>query len=183
MIPPYDHNHVLPAYIGDPHNRQNYSPYKCDIMEFCQHFSTSSERIEILKGYVDFRQACIAHGIKGRQWVDGSFVEDTAAQEGCKEPDYIIVTSLIEVTTQQEANRILKNFPEFTNPLLSAQKYRVDHYVFVINQSPDDIISWTKFWVQLFSHNNLGVWKGMIEIPLYENDTNDQMARSFLNSL
>jgi hypothetical protein len=27
------------------------------------------------------------------------------------------------------------------------------------------------------------VWKGMLEIPLYDNDTNDQMARSFLNTL
>ena len=182
MIPPFDHNHVLPPLIGDPNNRHNYSPYRCDIMEFCQHFATTQERIAILKGFVDFRLACVANDITGRQWVDGSFVEDTARAER-PEPKYIVVTSLIEVKTQEEANRLLNEFPEFTNPLLSAQKYGVDHYVFVINQSPEEIISWTKFWVQLFSHNELGVWKGMIEIPLYENDANDQMARSFLNSL
>lgn len=183
MIPPYDYNHVLPPYLGDPHNRHNYSPYKCDIMEFCQHFSTSPERITLLKGLVDFRLACCDNGIRGSQWVDGAFVEDTASQQGVPVPDYIVVTSLIEVKTQAEADHILTDFPEFTNPLLSAQKYSVDHYVFVTNQSPEEIISWTKFWVQLFSHNRLGVWKGMLEIPLYDNDTNDQMARSFLNTL
>ena len=183
MIPPYEHNHVLPPYIGDPHNRFNYSPYRCDVMEFCQHFCTSPERIELAKSFMDFRLACVANGITGRQWVDGSFVEDTEAQDNRKEPECMIVTSLIEVKTQEEADWILKNFPEFTNPLLSMEKYKVDHYVFVVNQSPDEIISWTKFWVQLFSHNELGVWKGMIELPLYDNDANDQMARSFLNSL
>lgn len=183
MIPPYNHNNVLPPYFGDPNNRQNYSPYKCDIMEFCQHFCTSRERIELAKKFMDFRLACVANGITGCQWVDGSFVEDTAAQEGRKEPDRMIVTSLIAVKTQEEANKILENFPEFADPRLSLEKYRVDHYIFVVNQSPADIISWTTFWVQLFSHNDMGVWKGMIEIPLYENDANDQMARSFLNSL
>ena len=93
------------------------------------------------------------------------------------------MTSLIEVKTQAEADRIMANFPEFIDPRLSFEKYRVDHYVFVVNQSPEEIISWTKFWIQFFSHNHLGVWKGMIELPLYDNDANDQMARSFLNTL
>lgn len=183
MIPPFDHNNVLPAYVGAPYNRHNHSPYKCDILEFCQHFSTSRERIEVLKGFLDFRQDCIANGIKGDQWIGGTFVEDTAAQEGRKEPDCILVLSLIQVTSKEKANRILKNFPEFTNPLLSSKKYKVDHYVFVTNQSSEELISWTTFWTQIFSYNDLGVRKGMLEIPLYEDDTNDQIARSFLNSL
>ena len=182
MIPPYDYNHVLPPYIGDQNNRHNYSPYKCDIIEFCQHFSVSQARIAILKGFVDFRLACVANGIKGRQWIDGTFVEDTAGAER-SEPVNIKVASLIEVKTQEEADHILREFPAFVNPILSTGQYLVDHYVFLTNQSPDEIISWANFWIQLFSHNDLGIWKGILEIPLYEDDANDQMARSFLNTL
>lgn len=182
MIPPFDHNHVLPPLMGDAYNRHNYSPYKCEIMEFCQHFSTSPERIDILKGFVDFRRLCLENGITGRQWIGGPFVEDTA-EAGHGEPQLILVTTLIEAHSQEEADRIMADFPEFVNPMLSAKRYRVDHYVFVTNQEPEEIISWTNFWIQYFGHNDLGVWKGMLEIPLCGRDTDDQMARSFLNSL
>ena len=183
MIPPFDQNHVLPAYFGAPYNPHNYSPYKCDILEFCQHFSTSRERIEILKGFLDFRKDCLANGITGDQWIGGAFVEDTAAQEGRKEPDSILAVSLIQVTSQEKANRILQNFPVFTNTLLSTPKYKVEHYVFVINQSAKEIISLTNTWTQILTDNNLNVRKGILEIPLCEDDTKDKIAYSFLNSL
>ena len=35
----------------------------------------------------------------------------------------------------------------------------------------------------LFGHNRKGVWKGMLEMPLYEDNTFDQMAMAYLNSL
>ena len=56
MIPPFDHNNVLPPYQGDnPAIRGCLSPYKSDILEFCQHFGKTPERIAILKGFVEFR--------------------------------------------------------------------------------------------------------------------------------
>ncbi len=41
----------------------------------------------------------------------------------------------------------------------------------------------TKYWIQLFSHNRAGVWKGMIELPLYNTLDSDNEALNFLNSL
>ena len=182
MIPPFDKNHVLPPLIGDANNPHSYSPYVCDIMEFCQRFATTRARIAILKGFVDFRLVCVVNGIRGRQWVDGPFVEDIEASVN-RDPRSVIVTSLIEIHSQEEANRLVQNFPAFVDPRLSAKEYKVEHFIFVINQSPDDIIFFSKFWNYLFGHNERGVWKGMLEIPLYENDSLDQMARNFLNSL
>ena len=54
MIPPFDHNNVLPPYVegGNPAEPSDQSPYKSDILEFCKRFATSSARIIILKGYV-----------------------------------------------------------------------------------------------------------------------------------
>ena len=182
MIPEYNHNNVLPPFIGDVTSPYGYSPYKCDIVEFCRHFAKSPERIAILKGFVQFRLDCLANGISGRQWIDGDFVENIEESES-KDPDRVLVISLVKIESQDEAERLLKNFPEFADPRLSVPKYKVDHYVFVINQDADTIIEQSKFWSQYFCHNRRGVWKGMLEIPLYDNDIKDQMAMSFLNTL
>ena len=51
---------VLPPYLGDnPTHSRALSPYRTDIVEFCKHFATSRERIEILKRFVQFRLDCI----------------------------------------------------------------------------------------------------------------------------
>lgn len=51
---------VLPPYLGDnPTHSRALSPYRTDIVEFCKHFATSLERIEILKRFVQFRLDCI----------------------------------------------------------------------------------------------------------------------------
>lgn len=182
MIPAFDHNNVLPPFIGDASIPNSYSPYPCDIVEFCQHFATNPARIAILKGFVRFRLDCIANGIRGRQWIDGDFVENVEAM-GNTFPEKILVISMVEITLQEEAERIVKAFPEFTDPRLSVPKYKVDHYVFVTNQQADAVINLAKFWSLFFSHNSRGVWKGMLEMPIYDNDINDLIALSFLNTL
>ena len=65
---------------------------------------------------------------------------------------------------------------------LSKQKYHVDHYIIDIG-TPNAAVRNIQYWLQLFSHNRYGVWKGMLEIPLYQDNTNDLKAMDFLNSL
>ena len=49
MIPPFDHNYVLPPYVGDnPTQRAAQSPYHTDIMDLCKHFGTTHSRVDIL---------------------------------------------------------------------------------------------------------------------------------------
>lgn len=41
---------------------------------------------------------------------------------------------------------------------------------------------WTRYWAQLFSHNRLGVWKGMLRIDL-DTQTDDIAARTELTTI
>ena len=183
MIPPFDHNHVIPPHLGNPTKLDEVSPYACDIMEFCQHFATSKERIEILIGLVNFRLRMIQHGILiGFQWIDGSFTENVEVRENSAPNDVDVVTFFKGLPPGHDQYLKL-NFPEFMMPNLSKLNYHVDHYPFQYDYNPELTVEYTKYWYQLFSHNRQGVWKGILRIPLYQTSHNDSQALSYLNSL
>ena len=183
MIPPFDHNYVIPPHLGNPTKPDEVSPYVCDIMEFCQHFSTSKERIDILKGFVNFRLQMNNHGIlHGFQWIDGSFTENVEARENRAPHDVDVVTFFKGLPPGYD-QYIKTHFPEFILSTLSKQKYHVDHYPFQYDANPEFTVEYTKYWHQLFSHNRQGVWKGILKIPLYQTSQNDTQALSYLNGL
>ena len=62
--------------------------------------------------------------------------------------------------------RLLSAFPEVANPTLSKTNYSLDHYPFDAGYSPTLTLEQTRYWILLFSHNRLGVWKGMLKIEL-----------------
>ena len=121
MIPPFDHNYVLPPYIGDnPAARVSQSPYHTDIVDLCRHFGTTQPRIELLKGFVQFRLDSYAHGINNTiQWIDGSFVEDKMSRENLEPNDIDVVTFMNIPPIVQTA--LINAFPEFTNCIISKQ--------------------------------------------------------------
>lgn len=181
-IPPFDHNFVLPPfYGGDPTNRRSQSPYQMEILDFCKEFSFSPARIQLLKDFVSFRIDMYKHGINNTiQWIDGSFVEDKVRIFGSEPND---IDALTFVMLDNPTVRYLDSvFPEFLRSSLSKAKYHVDHYPLDIS-TPLNTIRNVSYWLQLFSHNRLGVWKGMIELPVYNDETKDHEALTFLNSL
>lgn len=182
MIPPFDHNYVLPPYIGgNPVTRVSQSPYRTDIVDLCQHFGTTQSRIELLKGFLQFRLDSYVHGICNTiQWIDGSFVEDKMSRDKSEPNDIDVVTLMNIPPIVQDA--LIKAFPEFSNCILSKHKYHVDHYILDIS-NPCSAVRNTQYWMQLFSHNRYGVWKGMLEVPMYAENTEDLKAMEFLNSL
>lgn len=184
MIPPFDHNNVLPPYQGNnPTIKGCFSPYKSEILEFCQYFATNPERIEILKGFVKFRLECLKYGIQcGSQWIDGSFVENVEKSQN-RAPHDIDVVTMFALTDLRMQVVIPKVFPAFVNTSLSKAQYMVDHYPCLVNENPFRTIEYVKYWNQLFGHNRAGVWKGMVELPLYNDDNKDKQALNFLNSL
>lgn len=183
MIPPFDHNDVLPPYLGNnPADIRALSPYKTDIMEFCRHFATSQERIEILKGFVQFRLDCIRFGVcHGFQWIDGSFIEDIEKSDKRAPRDIDVVTFLFNLTRNQKLI-IANQFKAFVNPGMSKMTYHVDHYLVEADSNPVTTISMVKYWNQLFGHNRKGVWKGMVKIPLCADNQADTDALNFLNN-
>jgi len=182
MIPNFDHNHVIPPHIGEPTSPTDLSPFPCDTLEFCKRFATSSERIEILKGYLAFRKKLNELGIvTGFQWLDGSFTEDVESREKRPPNDLDLVTFFGGISPVM-AKEIQKDFIEFIDSDLAKANYKLDHYIVDYSYSPDVTVESTRYWVQLFSHNRLAVWKGMLRIEL-NTPSIDEEAIEFLESV
>jgi hypothetical protein len=181
-IPVFDHNNVIPPHLGDPTDRSHLSPYECTILELCNRFSTSPQRIAILQGLIAFRQRMTQNGVVyGFQWLDGSFMENIEITEGRPPNDLDLVTFFGGLTTaQQSALRI--SFPEFANPTLAKNNYSLDHYPVDFSFRPDVTVEMTRYWIQLFTHNRKGVWKGILKLQL-NTPIDDQHALDYLNSL
>ncbi|WP_212004826.1 hypothetical protein [Chitinophaga sp. HK235] len=181
-IPPFDHNRVLPPHLGNPTSRADLSPYDCTIVELCNRFATSAERKEILMGLVSFRLRLNSFGVSdGFQWLDGSFVEDIESQEGRAPKDVDVVTFFKGIPLPNQ-HQLLQVFPEFGSAYESKQKYKVDHYAVDYGFRPDITVESTRYWIQLFTHNRNGIWKGILKLPL-NTPNEDQQALAFLNTL
>jgi len=181
-IPNFDHNLVLPPHVGNPAMLADVSPYKCTSLELCHKFATSAKRIEILKGYLLFRENLITLGLSnGFQWLDGSFLEDVETRENRPPNDLDIVTIYWGYDKSFQLN-LITNFPEFADSQLSKQNFRLDHYPFNASVSPEFTVNYSRYWIQLFSHNRDAVWKGMLQIAL-NTSTDDTNAIQYLNTV
>ncbi len=165
-IPDFDHNLVLPPHLGDPRDPGQLSPYPCTTLDLCQRLGTTPERRAILGRFLDFRERLRVEGLtNGFQWVDGSFLEDIETREGRPPGDIDVVTVYWGYDLPYQ-NQLVANFPEVADPVLSKANFSVDHYPFDAGSHPELTLEWTRYWMLLFSHNRLGVWKGMLRIQL-----------------
>ena len=181
-IPDFNHNHVLPPHLGDPRLPNDVSPYNCSTYEFCQRLATSHERITILKNFIAFRKKMDRHGIvDGFQWVDGSFTENVEISLKRPPNDLDVVTFYRNITNDQVID-IQANFLDFVTPSLSKVNYQLDHYVVDFAYDPLITVEQTRYWIQLFSHNRLDIWKGMLRLEL-NTPADDHFALDYLNTI
>lgn len=180
-IPNFDHNHVLPPHLGNPTDKDHLSPYVCTVLELCDRFSTSNERILILKNYIAFRQQLTKNGvINGFQWLDGSFLENIEISEG-RHPNDLDIVTFYNGSSITDISSLNAVFPEFANPSLAKANFKLDHYAMDYCYKPDVTVEVTRYWLQLFSHNRGGVWKGILRLSL-NTPADDQQALNFLNA-
>jgi hypothetical protein len=140
------------------------------------------ERRAILGKFLDFRDRLRGEGLKnGFQWLDGSFLEDVESRESRPPKDIDVVTVYWGYDMPFQV-QLFANFPEVANPALSKAKFSVDHYPFDAGFNPAVTLEWTRYWILLFSHNRLGVWKGMLRIEL-NTPADDAAARQELAKL
>lgn len=181
-IPNFDHNNVLPPHLGNPTDKTHLSPYNCTILELCHKFCTSQQRIQILKNLIIFRQKLTTFGvIYGFQWLDGSFVENIEVSETRHPNDLDLITFYGGLSISEQHN-IRINLPEFFNPVMAKSSFLLDHYPLDYGFKPEVTVELTRYWVQLFTHNRLGIWKGILRLPL-NTPIDDQYALDFLNSI
>lgn len=165
-IPDFDHNLVLPPHLGDPTRREHLSPYPCSTLDLCLRFGTTAERRNILGRYLDFRDRLRAEGMTtGYQWLDGSFLEDVETSEGRAPRDLDVLTIYWDYDRLFQSN-LVRNFLEFASPKLAKSAYFLDHYALDAGMKPEITLEQARYWILLFSHNRLGVWKGMLKIEL-----------------
>jgi hypothetical protein len=181
-IPPYDGIlNVLPPHLGDPRNPTDLSPYSCSIVEFCDHFGTTNERVKILKGFLNLREQLLGLGIAGFQWIGGSFVEDIENQEGRPPGDVDAVTFAAQPANSADLNAIFATRPELLDPNQTKRDFRVDHYLVPLSSPPDVIVDHTRYWCGLFSHRRDREWKGML-VAVLLGGPDEQAARTLLGT-
>lgn len=117
----------------------------------------------------------------GFQWLDGSFLEDVELRDGRAPQDLDVVTVYWGYDLAFQA-RLASQFPEFASPRLSKAVYSLDHYTFDAGYDPALTLEQTRYWILLFSHSRMGVWKGMLKIEL-NTPAEDAAARQELATL
>ena len=116
--------------------------------------------------------------VQGFQWLDGSFTEDIEKSEKRPPKDLDIVTFFggLSIDHQKE---IITEFAAFANPRLSKRAFCLDHYPVDYCYNPNTTVEFTRYWIQLFTHNRLGVWKGILRLELNTTDL-DNLALEYL---
>ncbi|TIH09634.1 DUF6932 family protein [Pseudomonas leptonychotis] len=185
MIPELNQSGVLPPFIPEkgPTDPAGMAPYRTTITEFVVRYSQSPERITILKGLLEYRRKLRETGItQGFQWLDGSFVENVELTRGRPPADVDLVTFAFRPTSSiDEWKNLVRSNTELFLPDESKEKYFCDAYFVDLNLHPIHIVSNTRYWFGLFSHQRESyLWKGMIEVPI---QCNDDKAMQFLEEV
>jgi predicted nucleotidyltransferase len=87
-----------------------------------------------------------------------------------------------DTATEYSDYDILNTFPEFVSQKLSKDTYKLDHYAVDYCYDPNTTVELTRYWIQLFTHNRSGVWKGILRLSL-STPTEDNASLHFLNNL
>ena len=164
-IPPFNSNSVLPPHLGDPRRPDQLSPYPCTSVELCQRFNSTPERRAILDGFLQFRQRLTALGVRGFQWLDGSFLEDIETLESRAPGDLDVVTFYVEPNANFSLD-VVKTLPEFIDNDLSKNNFLIDHFPVDIEFDGSFTVEATRYWSGLFSHRRNAIWKGMLRVEL-----------------
>jgi hypothetical protein len=165
-IPGFDHNLVLPPHLGDPVDHGQLSPYPCTTLDLCERLGTTPDRRAILGKFLDFRERLRGEGLtNGFQWLDGSFLEDIETKENRPPRDLDVVTVYWGYAPVFQTELVAR-FPEVANPTLCKANFSLDHYPFDAGFHPEFTVDQARYWILLFSHNRLGVWKGILRIEL-----------------
>jgi hypothetical protein len=167
-IPPTDGIlNVLPPHVGDPRSEGEISPYSCTMAEICARYNTSARRKEILSGLISLRRKLIGVGIRGFQWIDGSFVEDVEAQEKREPGDVDVVTFIATPGRVGEVDVIRRANLSLFDPLTTKKDYLVDHYVVYLCSRGELIVELVNYYCSLFSHRKAdGLHKGLLRTEL-----------------
>jgi hypothetical protein len=185
VIPAHNQSGVLPPFLSgsSPAERDAISPYKVSLIEVVQRFSNGNARHKIIQGLINYRAELRNVGItSGFQWIDGSFVEDIEKNKGRSPNDVDIITFANRPSSYLDPinwRDLIKRRQDLFLPAESKKKYSCDAYYVDMNTQPELLVSQTRYWFGLFSHQRESfLWKGMLELALED----DSDAVAFLSA-
>ena len=179
MIPVFGPSDVLPPFVGaDATVRAQCSPYVTTCTEIVRRFGTSSERLIILRGLLDYRAELAGIGIvRGFQWIDGSFVEDCETIRQRPPGDVDVVTFAYRPVTQNWPE-VVQQHPQIFDSSRTKALFRCHAYYVDLQIPPHLIVHDTTYFNSLFSHQrDSKLWKGMLAVDL---NSDDSAARQIL---
>lgn len=182
-IPEWNRRRVIPPVRNVPGNLQhlaeNRSPYKATLAEVVKRFAFTAERIILLQGLLDYREALYNAGIRsGFQWLNGSFVEHVEARDrrndGRTPNDLDVITFFYPPPGEPLEDG------ELFDPAATQLKYHVDAYAVILGttltaDSVETITYWYGMW-SLRKRDNQA--KGFLQVEL--DPDHDQEARKAL---
>ena len=158
-------NGLLPPFIGSP-TENDRSPYKVPLSIFIHRFNTTTERKELLKGYLYYRIALHEIGIQnGFQWINGSFVENCEIINQRSPSDIDVITYFIIGPNRHETIKNCMDSNLFDSRH-TKPNYKCDAYgcELILNIQ---LIEAVTYWYSLFSHKrDTFEWKGFLQIDL-----------------
>jgi hypothetical protein len=172
---------VLPPHLGDPRLLADLSPYSCTVAELCQRFAATARRTQILDGFFNLRAELFALGIRGFQWLGGSFMENIEIREGRDPNDLDAITFVADPAISEDLAAKLGTKPELLDRGRVKGTFFVDHFWVPLGSQAIDLVDQARYWYGLFSHCRDGVWKGMLAVDLIDK-SEDDAARMTLGS-
>jgi hypothetical protein len=172
VIPALGPSGVLPPFVGaDATVRAQVSPYPTTISTIVGRFGTSTERVAILRGLLDYRAALSSVGIvQGFQWIDGSFVEDCETIRQRPPGDVDIVTFAYRPAVGDWGQFVSHHLDLFDSTRTKAQ-FKCDAYYVDLHKRQHLIVTDTSYFNGLFSHQrDTQQWKGMLAVDLNSDD-------------
>jgi hypothetical protein len=189
-IPSWNNEGLLPAVDVTAPTSANRAPYAVSLSDFVMRFSTSAERIEILKGFLKYRAALHSVGLlAGFQWVNGSFVEHV---EICprrrRSPSDVDVVTFYEMPVGATQSSLFDSMPELfpATPAESdvlKKRFLVDGYLFSLANNGEKLVTQSAYWYGVWSHQRETLkWKGFLQLDLAPMDDNNAAGLLSVNT-
>jgi hypothetical protein len=159
LIPPVD--------VIDPVSADR-SPYVVTLTDLILRFDTSTDRRNILRGFLDYRAALHAAGLTiGFQWINGSFVEDIENSARNRPPGDVDVVTFYQLPAGVTQRDILSRAPELFDHALVKATYHVDEYTCQLNTSGERLVNRSAYWYSIWAHQrDTFLWKGFLQVHL-----------------
>jgi hypothetical protein len=178
-IPDWSGKGVLPPINSGSPDQADRSPYEVSLIDLVLRFATSTERYDLLNGFLRYRRALHAAGLThGFQWVDGSFLEDIETREG-RPPRDIDVVTFFFLPDGKFQETLFQQDSHLFDPRETKRAFHVDAYFVQLDgESPEPLVAQSVYWYSMWSHRRNGDWKGYLQIDLSSKE--DDIAKGNL---